>query len=125
MKPYTDSDISFILHSQYGDAEPEKAADLLTLLNESEAGLIREFNTNVPLLGAVNRGSISCYLDSVLFAMFGRLDSFEAMLYNQFEDPQKHRLAILIRLWVNMVRAGRLVTTDIVSGSDPEIGSLL
>lgn len=62
---------------------------------------------------------VTCYLDSVLFAMFSRLDFFEAILYKPFTDHNdpRRKLAIILRLWVNMLRSGKLITTDIVSGS--------
>lgn len=69
---------------------------------------------SVTLLGAVNRDAVSCYMDSVLFAMFARLRSFEAILYKNFEDEPRKKLAMWIRLWVNLLRRGKLITTDIV-----------
>jgi len=54
-------------------------------------------------------------LDALLFAMFARLDGFEAMLYNSLEDAPRKKLAGLLRLWVNLLRSGRLITVDIVS----------
>ena len=84
------------------------------LLEDSEEGIIQRYNPDVKLLGAVNREGVTCYLDALLFAMFARLGSFEAMLYNNFEDSPRKRLATLLRLWVNTLRAGKLITTDIV-----------
>lgn len=84
------------------------------LLNDSEEGIIQSYDPNIKLLGAVNREGVTCYLDALLFAMFARLGSFEAMLYKNFEDPPRKRLATLLRLWVNTLRAGKLITTDIV-----------
>ncbi len=84
------------------------------LFEESEQGIIKPCDPNVKLLGAVNRDGVTCYLDTLLFAMFARLGSFEAILYNNFEDEPRKRLANLLRLWVNTLRVGRLVTTDIV-----------
>ena len=85
------------------------------LLNDSEEGIIQSYDPNIKLLGAINREGVTCYLDALLFAMFARLGSFEAMLYKNFEDPPRKRLATLLRLWVNTLRAGKLITTDIVS----------
>ena len=85
------------------------------LLNDSEEGIIRSYDPKIKLLGAINREGVTCYLDALLFAMFARLGSFEAMLYKNFEDPPRKRLATLLRLWVNTLRAGKLITTDIVS----------
>ena len=45
--------------------------------------------------------------------MFSRLDSFEAMLYNSFNDIQRNRLSFLLRVWVNLLRSGHLITADI------------
>lgn len=98
--------------SASGDVD--KAYELISLLEESEGGRIRPFDPSVKLLGAVNRESVTCYLDALLFAMFARLGSFEAMLYTQTEDKSRKRLMTLLRLWVNMLRAGKLITVDIV-----------
>ena len=87
---------------------------MLVLLEDSEAGVLRDYNPKIKLLGAVNRDGVTCYLDALLFAMFARLGSFEAMLYKTFEDPARKKLATLLRLWVNTLRAGKLITTDIV-----------
>ena len=65
--------------------------------------------------GAENREGVTCYLDSLLFSMFARLGSFEPILYTHFEDEPRCRLSVLIRLWVNMLRKGMLIQTDVVS----------
>jgi len=57
---------------------------------------------------------VTCYIDSLLFAMFARLDSFESILSVEFQDPATNQLAILLRFWVNMLRTGKLITVDIV-----------
>lgn len=97
--------------------EDEDAFQLCVLLQDTYEGLVTPYNPSAKLLGAVNRDGVTCYLDALLFAMFARLDSFEAMLYKSLEDPARKRLAGLLRLWVNMLRSGRLITTDIVRQS--------
>lgn len=67
------------------------------------------------MLGAENRGSVTCYLDALLFAMFAKLESFECMLKQDLETPAATRLAALLRLWVNMLRTGKLIEADMVS----------
>jgi hypothetical protein len=67
------------------------------------------------MLGAENREDVTCYLDSLLFAMFAKLESFEPLLYTNFDDEPRRRLSTLIRLWVNMLRTGKLIQTDVVS----------
>ncbi|KAL8956201.1 MAG: hypothetical protein Q9193_006208, partial [Seirophora villosa] len=110
---YKDSDISYALHEPYASGDPELAFSLMMLYKESEEGIIRPYNPNVKMLGAVNRENTTCYLDSLLFAMFARLGCFEAMLYMDFDDGKKKRLATLLRLWINALRSGKLITTDI------------
>ncbi|KAL9103494.1 MAG: hypothetical protein Q9163_001450 [Psora crenata] len=110
---FKDADISYILATPFSSGEIDRAYELLILLADSERGLIRSYDPTIKLLGAVNREGVTCYLDALLFAMFARLGSFEAMLYNNFEDEPRKRLATLLRLWVNTLRAGKLITTDI------------
>ena len=111
---FREPDINLVLNAAYAKGNPEKAFDLLVLIEESEEGIIKDYDPSVTLLGAVNRYGITCYLDATLFAMFARLDSFEAILYNTFEDEKRKKLAMLLRLWVNTLRVGRLITVDIV-----------
>ena len=92
----------------------EKAFDLLLLIEDSIEGIVRGYTPSTKLLGAENRHSVTCYLDALLFAMFARLDCFEAILYKSFNDEPRRKLSILLRLWVNMLRSGKLITTDIV-----------
>jgi len=103
---------SYALHSTQGDVD--KAISLLLLLQDSVDGTIRKYTSDTKLLGAVNRQGVTCYLDALLFAMFACIDSFEAILYKPFNDEPRQKLAILLRFWVNMLRAGKLITTDIV-----------
>ncbi|EPS34386.1 hypothetical protein PDE_09350 [Penicillium oxalicum 114-2] len=93
--------------------EVEKAISLLLLLEDSIEGIIRPYNPTTKLLGAVNRQGVTCYLDALLFAMFAHLDCFEAILYKSFNDEPRRKLAICLRFWVNLLRAGKLITTDI------------
>ncbi|KAF2721331.1 cysteine proteinase [Polychaeton citri CBS 116435] len=106
-----EANVEYALRSANGDSDG--AFRLLMLLEDTYEGLLKPFTPRVKLLGAVNRDGVTCYLDALLFAMFARLDSFEAMLYDSFEDGKRRRLAGMMRLWVNMLRTGRLITTDI------------
>ncbi|KAL9046906.1 MAG: hypothetical protein Q9214_000388, partial [Letrouitia sp. 1 TL-2023] len=111
-RKFQESDISDVLTSSSVNGDVEKAYNLITLLQESKDGIIKPYDQGVKLLGAVNREGVTCYLDSLLFAMFARQSCFEAMLYNNFNNEKKEKLATLIRLWVNMLRVGKLITTD-------------
>jgi hypothetical protein len=93
----------------------DKAYDLLVLANESFEGELKDYDPSVSMLGAINRNMVTCYLDALLFAMFARLDSFEAMLYDNFEDEPRRKLAAILRLWVNLLRTGQLIRVELVS----------
>lgn len=108
-----DAQILHALRSNFSRGDTDLAFDLLMAISNSSEGLLTDYNPSVKLMGAVNRERVTCFLDSVLFAMFSRLDSFEAILYNTFDDVPRSRLALLLRLWVNLLRSGRLITTDI------------
>ena len=87
---------------------------MLMIFEDAIEGIIRGYTPTTKLLGAVNREGVTCYLDALLFAMFARLDCFEAILYKSFNDEPRRKLSVLLRLWVNMLRSGRLITTDLV-----------
>jgi len=92
----------------------DKAYDVLLLANDSFEGVLRDYDPSVTMLGAINRNMVTCYLDSLLFAMFARLDSFEAMLFDNFSDEPRKKLASVLRLWVNLLRSGRLIQVELV-----------
>jgi hypothetical protein len=75
------------------------------------------YDPRVSMVGAENRCYVTCYLDSLLFAMFAKMDAFECILKNNFPaDDPKGKLVNLLRIWVNMLRSGKLVRADLVSG---------
>ncbi|SLM41289.1 Ubiquitin carboxyl-terminal hydrolase-like domain [Lasallia pustulata] len=110
---FTENDVEYMLRATDAHGNPQETFEMLVILAESQEGILREYNPNVKLLGAVNRKGVTCYLDALLFAMFARLGSFEAILYNSFDDEPRKRLAMLLRLWVNVLRSGRLINEDI------------
>jgi len=96
----------------------DKAYDVLLLANDSFEGILKDYVPNVQMLGAINRNMVTCYLDALLFAMFARLDSFEAMLFDSFIDEPRKRLAGVLRLWVNLLRAGELIKVEAGIGKE-------
>jgi hypothetical protein len=100
----------------------DEAYNLLVLANESFEGELKDYDPKVAMLGAINRNMVTCYLDALLFAMFARLDSFEAMLYDNFEDEPRKKLAAVLRLWVNLLRTGQLIRVELVSLDAAGIG---
>lgn len=106
--------LRFALRSKYAAGNTEKAIEILLLHQRSLSGFILPYNPNVSMLGAENRGNVTCYLDALLFAMFAKLEAFECMLKHDLSDEPQRKLAALIRLWVNMLRSGKLIHTDMV-----------
>ena len=100
----TESNVEYALHAHASHGDSEAAFRLLMLLEDTYEGIVKPYSPDTKLLGAVNKEGVTCYLDALLFAMFARLDSFEAMVYGNFEDGKRKRLAGLLRLWVNMLR---------------------
>lgn len=109
----TEANIEYALRAPFAAGSIEEGFKTCLLLEDTYEGLLKQFDPNTKLLGAVNREGVTCYLDALLFAMFARLDSFEAMVYDSLEDPARKKLAGLLRLWVNMLRTGRLITVDV------------
>lgn len=91
----------------------DEAYDMLVLANESIEGELKDYNPDVKMVGAINRNMVTCYLDALLFAMFARLDAFEAMLFDNFDDEPRKKLAATLRLWVNLLRTGRLIRVEL------------
>ncbi|KAM3073402.1 hypothetical protein ACMFMF_006609 [Clarireedia jacksonii] len=108
-----DEQINYALNSTYAAGDVSKALELVIIFRESVEGVVRPYDPKIEMLGAVNNGGVTCYLDSLLFAMFARLPSFEPLLHSVWEDEPRRRLSTLIRLWVNMLRSGMLIPTDI------------
>ncbi|RDW70306.1 hypothetical protein BP5796_08703 [Coleophoma crateriformis] len=108
-----DEHVQYAMGSKYASGDADKAFELCVLFQESVEGVIKPYNPEIHMRGAENRQGVTCYLDSLLFAMFARLGSFEPILYGTFDDEPSRRLSTLIRLWVNMLRTGKLIQTDI------------
>lgn len=102
------------LESEYAAGDVLKAVEFIRMATRASQGKILPYNPKTQMLGAVNREFVTCYLDALLFAMFARMDAYEPMLQNEFDDDPRKKLATLLRLWVNMLRAGKLIHTDMV-----------
>ncbi|KAI1498517.1 ubiquitin carboxyl-terminal hydrolase-domain-containing protein [Biscogniauxia marginata] len=107
-----DDHIRYVLRLKHTAGDVDKAIEILLLQQASLSGKIIPYNPAIHMLGAENRGNVTCYLDALLFAMFAKLESFECMLKGDIREEPKRRLAALLRLWVNMLRSGKLIETD-------------
>ncbi|KAJ6438517.1 ubiquitin C-terminal hydrolase family protein [Purpureocillium lavendulum] len=103
-----------IMATKFADGDPRRTADFIDIEQKAQAGIIVSYDPSVHMVGAENREAVTCYLDALLFAMFAKLDAFECMLKTDFtlEDP-RYKLVSLLRIWVNMLRSGKLIRTDL------------
>lgn len=101
-------------NSVMGDKNVDKTVHYLKIQNMAVRGEIQPYDSNVTMKGARNRQGVTCYLDALLFAMFAKLNAFEYMLQGNPEDENKRNLAVFLRAWVNMLRSGDLIETDLV-----------
>lgn len=109
-----DDHIQYALNTKYAAGDVDRAIELLIIQQKSFAGAVLPYDPSVTMLGAENREAVTCYLDALLFAMFAKLESFECMLKGESLDEAPKRLAALLRLWVNLLRSGKLIETDMV-----------
>lgn len=110
-----DKQLARILDEPYAKGDRRKAEEVLNLLDSSERRILLPPDPSRKGLGAINRDGVTCWLDALLFAMFSSLTDFDSMLVRHFADEPRERLAMMLRLYVNMMRDGRLITTDLVS----------
>ncbi|KAF7732134.1 Tripartite DNA replication factor [Apophysomyces ossiformis] len=85
---------------------------------EAAHGILRPLpSAQQALLGSENDQGTSCYIDSLLFAMFISITAFEPLLTFDIpsEEVTKQKLQTLLRLFVNKLRKGHLVKDDFVS----------
>lgn len=109
-----------ILATKFANGDPERTVQFIDIEQKASSGVIIPYDPSVHMVGAENRSAVTCYIDALLFAMFSKLDAFECMLKNDFPlDDPRNKLVTLLRIWVNMLRSGKLIHTDLVSGIGP------
>jgi len=92
-------------------------AQFRNLLQMSEETIVLDRDNRYKMLGAQNLNGITCFLNATLFAMFCRSDScFDTLLYSSF-DGAVGRFATMVRMWVNMLRSGWFISSDVVAVS--------
>lgn len=113
--------LNAVLHSCFARGDLMKAFLLCRFFQLSGEGLFLtnagydKLGNRIKLLGSVNWKNVTCYLDSLLFSMFCNLDNFEPLLFvSNSANPLINQLSALLRLYVNLIRSGNLVTEDII-----------
>lgn len=113
LKNISNQSIRYCLQSYYAAGDTQRAIELVQIHEKSMAGELIPYDPNVRMLGAENRGNVSCYLDALLFAMFAKLEPYECMLKNDLPGEAQQELAAWLRLWVNMLRSGKMIHIDL------------
>ncbi|GEQ72061.1 hypothetical protein JCM33374_g5747 [Metschnikowia sp. JCM 33374] len=115
------SQVIVSLKSPFSQGDVVKAFHFIRFFQLSDSGF---FITNdgfdragspIELRGAENWEHVMCYLDALLFSMFANLESFEPILFlsNQHPNALVTQLSGLLRVYVNLMRSGNLITTDV------------
>ena len=103
-----------LLRGRFCSGSPRKAINLALALRDAEDLILIE-PTDMYMHGAENLRGTTCYLDALLFSMFSRcFPLFDALLYHQGTNAKANKLMVNLRLFVNLLRSGHLVTTDVM-----------
>nr|CAG8600177.1 4779_t:CDS:2 [Entrophospora candida] len=94
-----------------------EVANYYKSLADAEEGLIADVKKGVIMTGSENDRATSCYIDSLLFAMFARIQSFDGLLYMQAGETNAKILQTHLRLFVNRLRTGELINEYMVKVS--------
>lgn len=117
----TSSNVRFAMDNNYSQGSVQKAVELIQFFKDAADGVlvpvVNRQRHYYKLLGADNYRGVTCYIDALIFAMFARLESFEPILFKNFEhDSRKEYLSTFLRFYVNLLRSGKPITTDITRG---------
>ncbi|CAX45547.1 conserved hypothetical protein [Candida dubliniensis CD36] len=111
-----------ILKSPFTQGDLNKSYYLIRMFQLSSQGLFLtnsstdKLNHSIQFLGAENWDNVMCYLDALLFAMFANLESFEPILFiPNHSEYLLNQLSALLRVYVNLLRSGNLITTDLTA----------
>ncbi|KAG9299268.1 hypothetical protein G9A89_013916 [Geosiphon pyriformis] len=96
------------------DWNVELVADYYRDIVNAEEGLVAEINKDVVMVGSENDRVTSCYIDSVLFAMFARMRAFDGLLVGEPKSPNASNLLVHLRLFVNRLRSGNFLNAQMI-----------
>ncbi|CAB4436394.1 unnamed protein product [Rhizophagus irregularis] len=91
-----------------------EVAEHFSDLGEAEEGIIVDIQKDIVMLGCENDRMTSCYIDSVLFTMFARTQSFDGLLFVQAEGVNARVLQTHLRLFVNRLRSGKFINSYMI-----------
>lgn len=103
-----------LLQGRFSGGDPRRAVNLAIVLRDAEDMILIKPSASY-LLGAENVKGTTCYLDALLFSMYSRsFDLFDCLLHHPGKNPVANRLIVNLRVFVNLLRSGYLVTHDLV-----------
>ncbi|KAL7752690.1 hypothetical protein RI367_001692 [Sorochytrium milnesiophthora] len=92
----------------------DEAISYLEALSDAESGYLTPISTHVILRGIENSGN-TCYIDSLIFALFARMSAFDSLLTQDLAGdalPSVRRLQCALVMVVNRLRRGKLVVRE-------------
>lgn len=100
------------------DWDSKKALVAMIDYEEASHGILVEppNNPKLKLLGSENDIGTSCYIDSLIFAMYISNTAFDPLLTYDIpiEEEDKAKLQTVMRLFVNKMRKGRFINAEYV-----------
>lgn len=114
-------ELAAALKSPFSMGDTNKAYEWIRYFQLGTAGHFVTNNTKdkigrtITYKGAENWENVMCYMDALLFSMFAHLESFEPILFisNLHENRLIDQLSVLLRVYVNFLRLGKLITIDL------------
>ncbi|KAJ2489956.1 hypothetical protein IWW37_003586 [Coemansia sp. RSA 2050] len=96
--------------------DAEAAIRRIHILYLTRIGILCDIDPSIQMSGAVNSGGTTCYIDSLVMALFGAHQSCDGLLYargNLGSEAASHLQAVC-RLVVNHLRAGELIDASLI-----------
>ncbi|KAJ2073426.1 hypothetical protein GGH13_002005 [Coemansia sp. S155-1] len=96
--------------------DADAAIRRIQILYLTRVGVLYDIDPRIQICGAVNSGGTTCYIDSLLMALFGAQSSYDGLLYMRGDlgSEAANQLQAVCRLVVNYLRAGELVDASLI-----------
>ncbi|KAJ2752932.1 hypothetical protein GGI19_003490 [Coemansia pectinata] len=96
--------------------DADAAIQRIQILYLTRVGVLYDIDPRIQICGAVNSGGTTCYIDSLLMALFGAQSSCDGLLYMRGDlgSEAANQLQAVCRLVVNYLRAGELVDASLI-----------
>ncbi|KAJ2743210.1 hypothetical protein GGI20_003917 [Coemansia sp. BCRC 34301] len=88
----------------------------IQILYLTRDGVLYDIDPRIQMCGAVNSGGTTCYIDSLLVALFGIQHAYDGLLYvrGDLGSEAANQLQAACRLIANYLRAGELVDASLI-----------